>query len=181
MYNITQQKLSPPPRVFLVVTQSPPHPTTPEKEGTLKVGLFFSPRDHISTLNYNWTYVLTTKITFVIWVFSHTSLPLCCLHDLNNINRVISIFWRFGYCFNVSHGLKNCIKLRRASNWLHCVACSLVYTRREMAGKLWCRTITSVWPSSWILWKISGKLGCYAITVLWSACWMFWGSYYFRS
>ena len=148
----------------------------PRKRRYPNVGLLFVPyyslyRDHISTLNYKWTYFLTTKITFFIWVFSHLY-----------INRVISIFWRFGYCFNVSHGWNNFIKVRRASNWLLCIACSIVYcTRGELAGKLWCRTITALWSSSCILWKISGKLGCTAITVLWSACWMFWGSYYLRS
>ena len=148
--------------------------------GYLWLVFFFSLRDHISTLNYTWIYFLTTKITFFIWVFSHLSLPLCCLHD-SNINRVISIFWRFCYCFTVSHGWENFIKLRRASNWLHCVACSIVYTKRETAGKLWCRTITSVWSSGCILWKIGGKLRCTAITVLWSACGIFWSSYYLRS
>ena len=81
---ITQTKFAPPPQGLPSSnTTPPPSSTTPKKTVWWKLVFFLSLtiRDHISTLNYKWTYFLTTNITFFIWVFSHISLSLYCLHD----------------------------------------------------------------------------------------------------
>ena len=82
---VNQTKVFPRPRVFQVLTQPLPA-TTPKKKVSLKLVFFFSLIIHCTEITFQLStisepFFSQTKITFFVWVFSHISLPLCCLHD----------------------------------------------------------------------------------------------------
>ena len=92
------------------------------------------------------------------------------------------------FCLNVRPGWENFIKLRRVPNALLwspflsfslsfllslsfrcsslvlCVACSILWTRRETSGKPGSVTITALWSASCILWRFE-YLGFWSVEV----------------